>query len=270
MKEISLTQFVAILGGWSALIIIISKYLCTLSINKLNIHWKSIEDKSLALYKSELDKNQSIFNNIYTQYTSGFHIGQERRIKAIEVLWINLRSLIAFSNERATLIYNILPENEILNFWERKSDNSMFSSFKIQLKNYKQTDFTDGFLSQCEKIDLERPFLGEKIYDSYNVYKVFLGRITHLIIDGIEKQQFIHWHNDEALVELLKNSLTNAEFKYVMSMKIRTYELTCILLETKLLEQINKLISGDVVTQNALDIVQKYVSYNLQSAETVQ
>lgn len=258
MPELALSEILAALGGTSAISIAISTYLSKLASDRLNIKWKAKADQDLEQFKADMAKNQALITNIYTQYTNGYHHGQERRLKGIEVLWNNLRTMVDFVDTLASSIYNILTKEEIENYWSRESNNAHYQSEKLRYSDLKIENLANGFFPYAAPVEQERPFLGEKIYQHYTYYKVFLGRLSYLIINGAEKRKFIHWHDDVAIVDILKSALTSTEFNYVISSELRSYELTKNIMEIKLIGAINEVISGHAATESALDLVKKY------------
>lgn len=258
MLQLTLHEFWVALGGVSAVVIGISTWFSKLIADRINNKWKTKADKELEEFKSELAKSQAMISGIYTQYVNGYHHGQERRIKSIDILWSNLRPMSNVVDSLAGTIYNILSRKELKEYWNRKTDSVPFNEEREKFSNLKHTDIFNSLIKYNEPIELERPFLGEKIFAWYNFYKIFLGRISYLIITGAQNKNFIHWQDDNALVHLLQTAFAKKEFDYLMLSEFQGYQILKDLFEVKLLAEINQVISGHAATESALEIVQKY------------
>ena len=99
----------------------------------------------------------------------------------------------------------------------------------------------------------ERPFLGEELYVSLNVYVIFIGRITNITMTGISFEEFKHWHNDSAVMNLLNDYFSEKEFEYLKRQTFFSYQLTIEMFENKIIDMIKDVLSGKVASTDSLN-----------------
>ena len=69
---------------------------------------------------------------------------------------------------------------------------------------------------------------------------------------------FEHWHKDSLIKNLFESTLSADEIKYIYSLKLRSLKITSAFLENKLLNEINKILSGETLSESALDRIKKF------------
>jgi hypothetical protein len=254
----TITQLVAIFGGWTALIACIVYWLSKRVVEKFNIHWKETSDKNIARLQSELDKNNSTLNSLITLTASNYHQAQQRRIQAIEVLWKNLLLYKEIIPIGGYTVYGILTDKELETYFTRQTDNGYFLHDRNSITNLLEPSYLPEYFNRTAIIDTERPFIGEKIWSNYKILQGFIGRIVFLLKVAAEKKKTDHWHNDEGLKQILGSYLSVEEMKYVYSRRVSSLQITIELLEGKLLTETNKVLSGETFSENALERVKKF------------
>jgi len=258
---IPLTEAITILGGWTVVLVGIISYIFYRLADKLSIKWKEVADSNITKLQGEISKNNGTLNSLITLYGTSHHQAQDRRIKAIEVLWANLMPYRDILPDAAILIYNVLTEKEVDDFWNRKTDNSLHNSHIANLQTFDFDKHIGKYLASLKIVDKEQPFIGEKIWLYFDIYRIFLGRIAVLIQFGTEKRKFDHWHRDAYLKQLFEQTLSKEEVEYIYSLKMNSLKSTMALLENRLIQEIDRTLSGERFSETALDRVRKFESY---------
>jgi hypothetical protein len=254
---ISLKQLLIYLGGEGVVLTVIFYFLLNRIAEKLSIRWKETSDINIAKIQSELSKNNATFNSILSLSAANYHQAQERRIKAIEILWQNLLEYKNIIPPEGQFIYNILGENEIENFWIRETDNKHFNALRDKLAGLDVNTHINRYLLVLASIKSERAFIGEKIWDAYFVYQQFIGRIAVLLLIEKKKEGFIHWNKDDLMNEILESYLSKNEIEYLYSSTYNSLKVTSEFLENKLLIEINKVLSGESFSETALERIKR-------------
>lgn len=249
-------QFIAILGGWTVIFSAIIYFLSGRIADKLSIKWNESASKNIAKLQAELAKNNNSLNNLVTLSASNYHQAQDRRIKAIEVLWTNLLAYREVIPSQGQMIYNVFTEEEIENYWT--SENPFVIAGRRELLKIDQNEWLKRFHNIEATIEKERPFIGEQIWAKYRLYKVFKGRIAMLILMGIPKKQFHHWQKDSHLKEILESGLTKEEVQEIYAVRITSLNITSAFLENKLLGEINMTLSGEALSDTAFERIKKF------------
>lgn len=263
----SLSDFAIFFGGWSVASTAVIAYIFNRIADKLSIKWKETADANLSKLQGEIQKNNNAISSLLSMYGTTHQQAQERRIRAIETLWTNLSKFKKIIPSSVTgFIYSVLNDEEIKDLWTRATDDPGYNDMRSSLKYF---DFTSQMKNYTEIVDIiegERPFIGEKIWQQFEVYKMFLGRIFYLVQDGTRKSALKHWHNDEPLKDFFKRTLSDKEFEYIYSTHINSYTIASALLERKLLREIDRNLSGENFSESALEQAKK-LELNLANNE---
>jgi len=250
------SQIILLIGSTAAIVAAIINGISTYFSNRYTSRWKETADRGIASLQSELSKSNNLLNHLLSGYGSNYQQAQNRRIKAIEVLWNNLLLFKNIIPSIGHLIYNILTEEEIIDYVRREKERNPYGSLSLIRAN--EDENFKKCLAFTEIIEIEKPFISEQTWFFYQLYKIFVSRISYFLIEDAKKQSFKHWHNDKVIRDLLERSLGKEEFNYLYSQKMRSLEITLAFLENKLLQEINKTLTGDDFTTGAVERFKKF------------
>jgi hypothetical protein len=226
--------------------------------NKYSIKWKESSDSNISKLQSEFTRSNNTLNSLLTLYGSHSQQAQTRRIQAIESLWTNLLKFREIIPSIGHVLYNILTEEEVKNYVEHLRKRQAIEENTLIRIN--ETENFNKCLAYGDNIDLERPFLSDKAWFYFELYKGFVSRLSYFLIEQAKKEAFKHWHNDQALKNIMEKSLTKDEFHYFYSHKVNSLKIALSFLENKILQETNKTLLGETFSQNALEISIKYES----------
>lgn len=236
---------IASLGGWVLITYLGSKYLSERIADKMLIKWKSKEDKKLEQLRSEIQKEHMIFSSILTSFSSIQQNNYPEKITAIKDLW----SCVLSVRESASLpmiCYDTFMEDEYSKPQNDSKINAWFQHF-----------ITDDFMSEGNEIrakaELNRPFLGERLWFSFEMYDHFVGRSKVLLWNGYDLNNIICWHKDSMIKSILNQTFTENEIKEVCSGKIESFRKAKNIFENYILLEIVKMTSGDLEGANIFE-----------------
>lgn len=250
---VSLQELLMLFGGATAVVCGVIIYVANRFSDKLNISWKKQADVEISHLQGDIDKNNNAISELVSMYGDSYGQAQDRRIKAIEILWAKLMELENLIPPPIHAIFNVLTEEEVKNFWTESTDNIFYTRFRTLLREFDFHHHFAVYSKTFDQIKMERPFLGERIWTIAEVLVVFTARIAHFAQEGTEKQMFKHWHHDQMLQDLFRKTLKESEYEYIYSKEGESLKLTQALLENKLIEEIEKVLSGTHTTESALD-----------------
>jgi hypothetical protein len=199
-----IADIIAKLGGIVVILTAIITWTSTRIDEKLSYKWKHEYGKELELIKSKISSEHELYKSSLSQISSGYQFSQERRIKAIEVMWEYIVKLREFISPLHTFYSVLLPDeydNVIL-----KNTNT------FGLENISDESINKVLSEMNEKINLQRPFLGENLWGLFFTYRAFICRSAFLFLKGRENHIIQPWYIDKGLINFLKISLGDQEF----------------------------------------------------------
>ncbi len=248
-------KIVVYLGGGTVIITGIVVYASKIVAKKLSITWQHENNKHIELLKGEIAKYQSLTTNLLSTYSSGFQLAQQNRINAIEKLWDNIL-IVKSQCSSIALIYGILTEKEIETAY---SDTSELAN-KTRRQFFDKLDimeYAKNIRESQHQVEKLRLFIGDDLWRFFHLYVTFTGRAIHLLVIDKEKKKTTIWHKDKSLVDALKQFLTDPEIKYLLSLKHNSFTICTDLLEQKVINGSNKILTGELAMENSLEQVKK-------------
>ncbi|WP_110955964.1 hypothetical protein [Anaerosinus massiliensis] len=212
-------------------------------------------NKDVEFLKSQLVQNQAILNSTINSFASERQASQERRIMGVDAIWkevIDIRQ----KHSAVTFFYSILFPDE----------------YNKELKNHPIVDLDEIeiVLRELSKNNLEvhRPFIGEKLWFLFWTYRAFQGRVTYRFIEASKKSNIQDWRDDKGSIEHLSNVLKKDELIYVKKYSpLGSLTIAINLIEYKILEEINLLISGEKAAENSYKNAIKFAEASIHDVK---
>lgn len=256
--NINISELIGIIGGWGIVISGLTIFISQRLSERLNNKWKQNSDIKIDQLRNDFNRKNTILNNLISFQNTSFNHSQEKRVIAVEIIWSNINYLKSKIPSPLGIIYNILTEKEIDEFLESDSTNVQITSMKNELNTFNEYEYFNELSETTKDIFKQRPFLGEELWLSYETYKAFIGRLIYRIHEDIQVNKKIsHWHNDSSIMIILETYLNTDEINFIKNKKMGSLNTTLNLLDTKVLHQMNSIISGNSASENALERVIK-------------
>jgi hypothetical protein len=167
-----------------------------------------------------------------------------RKLESIDTLW----SGILFARENVPPVMgfiDILSADEYLSMGDHPQ-------FKQMVGEFSPEKLTKMFKDNVGSLERIRPYVGEYLWAIFSTYQALVTRVVMLIQMGEKDPNKLNWHKDNGVRQLLKSSLTEQEIGRFESAQLgkigwlqRTYE-------TKILQAMQKVISGQEFGEEAL------------------
>lgn len=158
--------------------------------------------------------------------------------------------------------YQILVDEEL----NVKSLNK--SKFGQQIDELSEQKFALELTKHSEVISNYRPFISEQLWILMFTYQGFIGRTVHLLIDGYKNNSIENWKTDSGIKQIVTTVLNEQELEYILSLKVYAYDSMLQLIETKILNELRRQISSEVITENSLTSLDKINQILKQKSKT--
>ena len=203
-------------------------------------------DDKLETLKGDINRNQSILSTILTSQNQTYQVGQNERLSAIKLFWIyylTIRNSLDLISTWDDVLYEEEFDTLFTDKWQ--GDDLVCNSLNSLSLN-KLSEITKS----VEKIEEVRPFLNEKIWVNIIYLKTFCGRIIYLYHRGTKERNIKHWKHDVAIIKIVKDSLNENEFKFIMNTNIAAAKTYRNFIEQKILTEIKNILTGQVAADN--------------------
>ena len=165
-------------------------------------------------------------------------------MQAVEKLWQRILD-VRKACRSATFFYSILHPSEYNEVFTRPNMKAMISNLDDTLIN--------RIISNTEDLEAHRPYLGEKLWLLFYIYRAFLGRISLMLVDGQREGEIKDWRKDHGVHSLLKYVLSSEQLTAVTVESPIAMHKAVTLLEAMLLEEVSLIISGDRASKETFE-----------------
>lgn len=192
-------QLIALIGGWSVLVIGVSAWLGRLLAERVSSQWRRDEQRALETLRSDLAGNRILLDAAIRSHASGQDLFQQRRVAAVERLWtavLELRDRLS----GPVFFFGILLPSEYDSVFEK---GGAFAASIAELTD----DTIVGAMKPTREVENDRPHLGDTLWLQFFIYRAFLGRLAHLVVEGKRHRHIPDWREDDGVSQLLGHVL---------------------------------------------------------------
>jgi len=240
---------VKLIGGMtiilSSVISFVAYFIKDYYINK----WKSNYQIDIEKIKGNLSQNNSILDNLTKSISNIYLASNEKRIEYLEKVWNGMMEQKRGLPSVIFMAYTILTKEEIEKLPQTTNEYTIAG-----IKSFKPKEYFDFHLNITSELEKTRPFIGEKIWLIYFVYQAFLGRLTYLIQDGLEKGKVKYWKDDKGFInQILLSVIKKDELNKLIEKDISSFHNILNFLEFKALNDISEQLSGKRMTEESVE-----------------
>jgi hypothetical protein len=207
--------------------------------------WKSDQQKEIEKIKSLSEQNNLIINNLTDSLSKIYLSSNEKRISYLEKAW---NGFLEIKKEAPTLIFlshGILVKDELINLPKDKNPHIL-----AEIKNFKPEAYLLFQNKISSDIEMIRPFIGERLWTIFSVYRAFFGRLTYLLQDGLKKGTIRYWKEDQNFInQILGLVIQPDEIKKLLENDFNAFQNVINFLEYKALNEISEQVSGKRMTE---------------------
>ena len=232
---------------------------------KANIQHK-YEISTLEL-KNKIEKDIALYKTSQQSFAEGQKASMERKLNSIDKLWERVMRFSKILPPEMSFVDN-LNIIEIEKYKDMKRD-IYFKKLKIKWSeeefNEKRDSVSDDKNDLIEKI---RPYVGEHLWAIFCSMKEIYLRLSHTLQFGDDEKK-IEWHKDEAIRTIIESVLTKDELIEFDRLKFGKFTRLQQKLESKMLTEIQKIISGEHFSAESLREAEK-IQQKIASAKLVE
>lgn len=242
-------KIVVAIGGWVVLTIVLAQFIAQRIADNLKIRWSREQEEKLEKLRAEITHEHSIFTTILNSYSSGHQFAQLNRIEAVQTLWNNVLELRKLGRIPSLFFGNLLA-TEYNQVYDKQQMMDILNDLSASDTIKKQSNINDD-------VEKYRPFLGEYLWNLYKAYSILVGRVVWLLAEGRDNRNIVSWHKDEHLRSVLNVILTTEERTSIYSRDTCPFDEGTRILEQKMLDEMFKVISGELAAESNLSTVKK-------------
>ncbi|MEM9617820.1 MAG: hypothetical protein AAF936_07650 [Pseudomonadota bacterium] len=195
-------------------------------------------DIKLEEFKSKLSAQTSRELSVHGAAVSAQMLGAEKRIEAIQKLW-NSICKIRNRDYRPFALLSFLTEDEYI---ERiTSGDPEYAIPDSKEEAFKYIKFT-------ESLNLEelRPFITQKLWQLYFVYRAIAGRLIFLEGQCSNGRSECIWYRDEHIRHILAYALTAEQIKDTTTQTFKDPAKVIDAVEWQILSEMHKIANGEM------------------------
>lgn len=263
-----LLTILASLGGATVIAVAIIVWIGKILENTISIKFTAQQNRGLEALKNEygvelerlradISRQRDALSNITSAITSGYMATHPHIVNAIDDLWSNILEIDELSSTYL-LVHNVLSGDQI------EQLNSEYAAREIHFSRH---EFDTLRLKLAKKSETKRPFVGEKLWTLFYVYRAFSLRICIKMHISQERSGRLYaWHKDDEgnldtfMLDILRVSLTEDELNYVTNIEIGASSEITNLLKGKILSEMNELVFGKRMLNMSIEEQQKRVA----------
>jgi hypothetical protein len=251
----AVNQIILWAGGIGVLVVAASAWLSKIVSERIQHSWKKNADLELESVKGSIAKNNIIITSLLGQQGQAYQKVLEKNIEASQKAWDAVLKLKATIPSVVSLSFDIFLDKELENGILDQHGNS--GPMSALIKQIDEIAFSQQYGKASDEIRQLRPFLTEKLALLLYVYGAFLGRLVMLLTTSYRKGKVNDWKKDNNTKGILKSVLTDKEADHIFNSDLPNYSLTVNLLETKIIAEIQSMLSNERITGSTIEQVEK-------------
>jgi hypothetical protein len=198
------------------------------------VNWKNNFSVKLAKIESKSSERETFLSN----FSNTANVSQEKRIESIGEFWSTVLELKDCLSSTGQLMYSIMTKEEMKDFFGNNIYQNVF------MGEVNDPNLHSRFSELLRKAEIERPFIGEKIWFNYTLLLGFVGRTIYLFEQSVKKRELIFWLDDKYPEEVLFKYLRKSELDLIKSNRSSSFKYTLEILEQRILKEIDLTLSG--------------------------
>lgn len=201
----------------------------------------------LEEFKDDLSRLSTQLNSVQTAANAALVEGQrasaEWRMKAVDQLWsevVRIRTELPVAvGFQDILLSRELNEPRVLRDLGEMADENMSEP-----------------VLHDNGVERVRPFVGESLYLKFFIYRAVTGRVAYLLEKGLKARRLAPWYEDAGVQQLLGYVLTKDEVRQLKKTDVEQLRWVHNTIEAKILEGMQRLIAGEVSSQESVEQAQ--------------
>ena len=261
LEKLETMEVVQLLGGMSIILGAVLTIFYKIFIVRIKSTWDKKTKKEIEELRKDLMRSNNTLSNLQNNYLSQIQVVNVKKLEAMEQLW---KACLLVRESIPSSLYpvlSILPE-EYVNMEYLNTPNPK------GLEIGKEIRIIAPIIDINKPIEKLRPFIP---MDLYALHKTHTSIVTGAVFNAItkfEKGNITHWKNEESIKKLLCETLTDREINHIYSLTYQSFQSLMELMELKIIECINKNITGEGTTVDSIEQLKRMESIISFNKET--
>ena len=220
------------------------KYEYDLKLSAVNNELRTQADAQAAHLKASIEKEAEKIRFATSSIGESQKAAITKKLEGIDTLWSGV--LKARENVPAVMGFiDILTVDEYLTMGD-------YPHFKQMVGELSPEKLIQMFKDNVGLLERVRPYVGEYLWAIFSTYQALITRIVLLIQMGEKDPKKLNWHQDGGIRQLLNSSLSAQEVAEFDATKIGKVGWLQRNYESKILQAMQKVISGQEFGEEAL------------------
>ncbi|WP_155296239.1 hypothetical protein [Spirosoma rigui] len=222
-------------------------------------YYRKYANSEIENLKGDITRNNTLINTLLGQHGQAYQKVLDKRIDSSQKLWHLILEYKSTVPTSVSMAYDIFTDEEIREgILDCDKGLGAWGADLLKINNRELSKLQNPIFDNIVKL---RPFLSLKLSQLGFVYGAIMGRMSFILTESYKEGKPRAWVDDDGIKQLLKNVLEPAEIDYIYN-KIQAthYSTTVNILETKIVNEINIMLSGDSIVNDAIIQVEKWNS----------
>jgi len=219
-------------------------------------------DKQLEELRSELARDETVLRSSLAAASRDQSAVQEKTLDAVDRLWESLLAIRSAARE-ILFLYEFLTGAEIQDAFQDDRTRKTLDGVPAAYEESKK------LLPLIADVELERPYLGERLWSIFSAYFVFANRMIVKTHQGVLNRQLFPWDEgglgplgarggkDTGSLSLLASVLGEEQMEYVREKDFGAPQAVLAMLEQKLLIEIEHRGSGHHLSEGTVQEIER-------------
>jgi len=259
-----IVKLLAAIGGFSIICVFFLKWGSELIADRLHLKWKNSYDKELEDIRSLLARKSELLSLAISTASEINIKGHDLRLKAINEIW---ESIIKLRND----FYNVIL---YFNLFSPEEYNKVLKNDDFKILIPSNNTYVTEILRDISNIELNRPFIEERLWILFYIYRAVIARLSYRVIEGKLKGVLPKWDRDEngnidLTISLLKEVLKEEEIEYIQDKSLGGPQTALEIIEFKILEEMHRSITGISAAKRSLEDSKRYLKIINDARQTL-
>lgn len=194
-------------------------------------------DTQIERLRGDIARQHALESAARTSLAEIHLASHQRRLDALEAAWDAIIEMRDHSSA-ATMYLNVLTDEEL----QALPNNERA---RLQIERTGGNTAIDRITNAGRAIDRVQPLVGDRIFTVLYVYRAILCRVEYLLARSLKRDHFEPWWTDTLVHLHLQLVVTAEDLSQVDAMRLNRFGYVRTLLEAKLLQEINSILSGE-------------------------
>jgi hypothetical protein len=254
INDINTWELVKLFGGLSLIISAIVSFLALIIRDYFLNRNEKQKEKEIETLKQQYSKTEAMFGYITDNISKSYSSSNERILKAYEEIWNTMLKIRNQMPVFAYKVYTIFTMDEL----ETLPKNKKYQS------DLNRIDYNDYFLKIAqitENVETCRPFVRDRAWSVFFVYRATYGRLVYLLDEGRAKDKIRLWYDDASFIDqVLGMVIEKDNISKLIENRVIAFHNVVSYLELLMQEEVQNFIYGRNISNEILGKAIEYGS----------